>query len=134
TVTNWTQNSRRSTTRLGAPSFGARRIVRRGCWSSLRGGRISGCPAGCRTCSAGRLRLAGPINAGTFGPGHIDLAFGPEIKFLGVPEGMKQNRSPFDGWQFYGIGRIDGDTRVLTMSLHDIEGKRLYAVDLDPEA
>ena len=38
---------------------------------------------------------------------------------------MKQNRSPFDGLQFYGIGRIDGDTRVLTMSLHDLEGKRL---------
>jgi alkaline phosphatase D len=35
--------------------------------------------------------------------------------------------------QFYGIGRIDGDTQVLTMSLHDVEGKRLYAVDLEPE-
>ncbi len=78
--------------------------------------------------------VAGPINAGTFGPGQMDLTFGPEVKFVGLPEGMKQNRSPFDGLQFYGIGRIDGDTRVLTMSLHDIEGKRLYAVDLDPEA
>jgi alkaline phosphatase D len=47
---------------------------------------------------------------------------------------MKRNRSPFDDLQFYGIGRIDGDTRVLTMSLHDVEGKRLYAVDLEPEA
>ena len=78
--------------------------------------------------------VAGPINAGTFGPGDMDLTFGPETKFLGIPAEMKQNRSPFDGLQFYGIGRIDGDTPVLTMSLHDIEGKRLYAVDLEPQA
>ncbi len=40
--------------------------------------------------------------------------FGPETKFVGIPADMKQNRSPFDGLQFYGIGRIDGDSRVLT--------------------
>ncbi len=78
--------------------------------------------------------VAGPINAGTFGPNDMDLTFGPETKFVSVPQGMKQNRSPFDGLQFYGIGRIDGDTQVLTMSLHDIDGKRLYAVDLEPQA
>ena len=79
--------------------------------------------------------VAGPINAGTFGPGDDgpDLRAGDQVR-LGVPAGMKQNRSPFDGLQFYGIGRIDGDTQVLTMSLHDIEGKRLYAVDLEPQA
>src|SRR6266550_3433616 len=77
--------------------------------------------------------VAGPINAGTFGPGQMDLTFGPDTKFVGVPADMKQNRPPSDGLQFYGIGRIDGDTRVLTMSLHDVEGKRLYAVDLEPE-
>ena len=78
--------------------------------------------------------VAGPINAGTFGPNELDLTFGPESKFVSVPGDLKQNRSPFDGLQFYGIGRIDADTRVLTMSLHDLEGKRLYAVDLEPEA
>jgi alkaline phosphatase D len=77
--------------------------------------------------------VAGPINAGTFGPGQMDMTFGPETKFVGIPADMKQNRSPFDGLQFYGIGRIDGDTQVLTMSLHDVEGKRLYTVDLEPE-
>jgi alkaline phosphatase D len=78
--------------------------------------------------------VAGPINAGTFGPNEMELTFGPEGKFIGIPAGMKQNRSPFDGFQFYGIGRTDGDTSVLTMSLHDVEGKRLYALDLEPEA
>jgi hypothetical protein len=44
----------------------------------------------------------------------MDLTFGPETKFVGIPADMKQNRSPFDGLQFYGIGRIDGDAQVLT--------------------
>jgi len=78
--------------------------------------------------------VAGPINAGTFGPNEMDLTFGPETRFVSVPQGMKQNRSPFEGMQYYGIGRIDGDTQVLTMSLHDIEGKRLFGVDLEPQS
>jgi phosphodiesterase/alkaline phosphatase D-like protein len=28
------------------------------------------------------------------------LSFGPETKSIGVPPGMKHNRSPFDGLQF----------------------------------
>jgi phosphodiesterase/alkaline phosphatase D-like protein len=59
---------------------------------------------------------------------------GPETKFLGIPAGMKQNRPTSDGLRFYGIGRIDGDTEILTMSLHDVAGKRLYSVDLEPAA
>jgi len=78
--------------------------------------------------------VAGPINAGTFGPGEMDLTFGPETKFLGIPADMKQNRSPLDGFQFYGIGRIDPRTKALTMSLHDIDGKALYSVELPAEA
>src|SRR3954451_626574 len=57
--------------------------------------------------------VAGPINAGTFGPNEMDMTFGPEVKFVGVPKDMKQNRSPFDELQFYGIGRIDGETETL---------------------
>ena len=70
----------------------------------------------------------------TFGPGEMDLTFGPETRFVSVPHGMKQNRSPFAGLQFYGIGKIDGDTQVLTMSLHDIGSKELYKVDIEPHA
>ena len=69
--------------------------------------------------------VAEQIDAGTFGPelGEVDLTFCLEIKSVSVPQGVKQNRSPFDGLQFYGIGRIDDDTRLLTMSPHDVEGK-----------
>ena len=41
--------------------------------------------------------VAGPINAGTFGPNEVDMTFGPEVKFVSIPEIMKLNRSPFDG-------------------------------------
>ncbi|MCW5771753.1 MAG: alkaline phosphatase D family protein [Rhodospirillaceae bacterium] len=78
--------------------------------------------------------VAGPINAGTFGPGEIDKTFGPEVRFMSLPAGMKQNRSPKDGLQYFGFGKIDGKTETLTMSLHDIDGKELFKVDLAPAA
>jgi alkaline phosphatase D len=77
-------------------------------------------------------RAFGPINAGTFGPSDIDQTFGPEEKFIGIPRDMKQNRSPLDGRQHFGLGRIDGAAEALTVSLHDIDGKELYRVELPP--
>ena len=41
--------------------------------------------------------VAGPLNAGTFGPSALDATFGPEVKFIGIPPGMKPNRPPSDG-------------------------------------
>jgi alkaline phosphatase D len=76
--------------------------------------------------------VAGPINAGTFGPNEIDRTFGPDVKYVSVPAGMKQNRPPSDGMQYFGLARIDGVTDVLTVSLHDLTGKVLYRVDLQP--
>ena len=78
--------------------------------------------------------VGGPLHAGTFGPNRIDRTFGPDVKFTGVPPDMKQNRPPSEGLQFFGLGRIDAKTRVLTVSLHDIEGRTLYDVALPPEA
>jgi alkaline phosphatase D len=77
--------------------------------------------------------VAGPLHAGTFGPSTLDGTFGPEVKFQSVPNGMKPNRPPSAGLQFFGNARIDGKSRVLTVGLHDREGKVLYAVDLAPE-
>jgi len=76
--------------------------------------------------------VAGPLNAGTFGPGEMDDTFGPQVKFTGIPKGMKANRSPKDGFQFFGAIRIDGRTETMTVSLRDIEGKKLFGVDLPP--
>ncbi len=77
--------------------------------------------------------VAGPLHAGTFGPGTLDPTFGPEVKFNAVPEGMKPNRPPSDSTQFFGQVAIVGKTGVMTVSLHDRGGKSLYSVELPPE-
>jgi alkaline phosphatase D len=77
--------------------------------------------------------VSGPINAGTFGPGDIDQTFGPEIRYKSVPDGMKQNRPPTEGMQYFGTVRIDGVTEVMTVALLDIAGKTLFKTDIAPE-
>ena len=76
--------------------------------------------------------VAGPLHAGTFGPGVLDDTFGPEVRFRGIPEGMKPNRPPSEGLQFYGRIHIDGRSRALTASLHDLSGAKLFGVELVP--
>jgi alkaline phosphatase D len=75
--------------------------------------------------------VAGPLNAGTFGPNELDKTFGPEVKFTGIPPGMKPNQPPSAGLQFFGTLTIDGRTRALTARLHDLSGKALYSVELE---
>lgn len=73
--------------------------------------------------------VAGPLHAGTFGPNQMDATFGPEVKFVGVPPGMKPNRPPWDGFQFFGTLEIDGKTQALRAALHDLSGKTIYSVE-----
>jgi alkaline phosphatase D len=77
--------------------------------------------------------VAGPLNAGTFGPGALDPTFGPEVRFHGLPPGMKGNRPPSEGLQFFGTLTIDPPTRALTAKLHNLEGNVLFTVELSAE-
>jgi alkaline phosphatase D len=74
--------------------------------------------------------VAGPLHAGTFGPNALDPTFGPEAKYVGIPPGMKPNRPPSDGLQFFGTVTVSAKTRAATVALHNIAGKKLYAVEL----
>lgn len=74
--------------------------------------------------------VAGPLHAGTFGPGTLDRTFGPEVRFTGIPKGMKGNRPPSDGLQFFGMMRVDARTRQMTVSLRDLAGRIVYTIDL----
>lgn len=76
--------------------------------------------------------VGGPLNAGTFGPNKLDNTFGPEARFVSVPEGLKPNRPPTEGMQFFGQVRLDGKTEALTVSLHNLVGTTLYSIDLLP--
>jgi alkaline phosphatase D len=77
--------------------------------------------------------VAGPLNAGTFGPGEMDNTFGPQVKFTSLPAGMTPNRSPKDGLQFFGSVRIDAKTRGMTVRLHNLSGEEIYKLSLLPE-
>lgn len=77
--------------------------------------------------------VAGPLHAGTFGPNALDATFGPEVKFNGVQKGMKGNRPPSDGFQFFGTLTIAARTQVMTAKLRDLAGKILYSIDVPPE-
>ena len=74
--------------------------------------------------------VAGPLHAGTFGPGTLDPTFGPEVKFTGIPKGMKPNRPPSEGYQFFGTLRIDARSRALTAQLHNLAGETIYSVEV----
>ena len=78
--------------------------------------------------------VAGPLHAGTFGPAVLDPTFGPEVRFLGIPPGMKPNRPPSEGLQFFGLLRVDAKSRVLIAELRNLAGERIYSVELPPAA
>jgi alkaline phosphatase D len=75
--------------------------------------------------------VAGPLHAGTFSPGALDATFGPEVRFTGIPPGMKPNRPPSEGLQFFGNLRISARSRALTVTLHDLSGRAIYRLELE---
>ena len=78
--------------------------------------------------------VAGPLHAGTFGPNPLDPTFGPEVRFLGIPAGMKPNRPPSDGLQFFGFVKVEAKTHAMTVELRNLAGETIYSVELAPAA
>jgi alkaline phosphatase D len=76
--------------------------------------------------------VAGPINAGTFGPNQLDNTFGPNVMFQSVPRDQRQGESPRAGKQFFGKLRLDKKTDALTVSLHNLANEEVYRVELLP--
>jgi alkaline phosphatase D len=78
--------------------------------------------------------VAGPAHAGTFAPNPLDATFGPEVRFSGVPPDLPPNRPPSAGLQFFGLLEVDPRTRVLTVSLVNAAGARVFSTELPPAA
>jgi alkaline phosphatase D len=76
--------------------------------------------------------VAGPLNAGTFGPNTLDGTFGPQVVFLKAPPAGQANLSPFSGLQFFGEVNIDGQSRNMTVDLRDINGLSVFSKILQP--
>ncbi len=84
--------------------------------------------------------VAGPLHAGTFGPGKLDPTFGPETRFEWAPRaGMtlptgrqlpadfKRPLPPSDGMQSFGTVRVDGVTGLLTVEFRDLAGELIHS-------
>ncbi|MGY8524651.1 alkaline phosphatase D family protein [Paracidovorax citrulli] len=76
--------------------------------------------------------VAGPLNAGTFGPNALDTTFGPQLVFQKAPPEGQANLSPFSGFQFFGEVNIDPSTRALTVDLRDLDGVSQFSKTLAP--
>lgn len=74
--------------------------------------------------------VAGPLNAGTFGAMPLDETFGPEVRWQ-KPATM-MNAAPWEGQQYFGSVRIQGNSGVMTVAIHDLTGKALHQVELEP--
>ena len=75
--------------------------------------------------------VAGPLNAGTFGPNVLDGTFGPQLVFVKAPPPGQANLSPYSGFQFFGEVNIDTGGS-LTVDLRDINGVSVFSKTLQP--
>jgi alkaline phosphatase D len=75
--------------------------------------------------------VAGPLHASTYGPNRLDPTFGPHVVYQSPPSG-RHLRGPADGGQYFGLLRIDARTEVMTASLHDARGTKLWSRELSP--
>ena len=76
--------------------------------------------------------VAGPLNAGSFGPAALDDTFGPRVAFHKPPPA--QNSSPFAGFQFFGQVDIDARTAGMTVQLKDLNGAVVHTTQLQPHS
>jgi alkaline phosphatase D len=70
--------------------------------------------------------VAGPANAGTFGPNPLDNTFGPQVVFQKTPPAGQANLPPSAGLQFFGQLDIDRHDKDLTVALKDIDGATVF--------
>jgi alkaline phosphatase D len=75
--------------------------------------------------------VAGPLNAGSFGPGTLDDTFGPQVVFQKAPPAP--NYSPLGGFQFFGQVDIDRRSQAMHVRLKDIDGQTVFGQELHPE-
>jgi alkaline phosphatase D len=58
----------------------------------------------------------------------VDRTFGPKVMF----KKAGSYSPPTSGLQSFGVGRVDANSRVLTIELHNQKDQKLYSVDLEP--
>ena len=74
--------------------------------------------------------VAGPLNAGSFGPNTLDGTFGPQVVFVKAPPPGQSNLSPLSGLQFFGEVNIQPHSGDMTVDLRDINGTSVFSKTL----
>jgi len=74
--------------------------------------------------------VAGPMHATSFPRKRFDDTFGPELVYASASGDTFG--SPATGAQYFGVIRIDGKTRTMTVTLVDGRGRDLHATVLRP--
>jgi alkaline phosphatase D len=77
--------------------------------------------------------VAGPLNAGSFGPNTLDGTFGPQVVFVKAPPPGQVNLSPYSGLQFFGEVNISAYGGEMTVDLRDINGTSVFSRRLSPQ-
>jgi alkaline phosphatase D len=78
--------------------------------------------------------VSGPLHAGTWGPSPLDNTFGPRVMFQKASTAEQgENLPPCFGMQFFGHATIDGASEVLTVTLKDVDNRRLWSVAIEPK-
>ncbi len=77
--------------------------------------------------------VAGPLNAGTFGPNSKDGTFGLQAVFEKAPLPGQINLSPYAGLQFFGEVNIDKVSQAMTVDLKDLNGDSVFSKTLNAE-
>ncbi|MDB5757949.1 MAG: alkaline phosphatase [Burkholderia sp.] len=75
--------------------------------------------------------VAGPMNAGSFGPNKLDRTFGPTAVFQKGPDA--QGASPFAGFQFFGEVAIDPQSKALSVELINLDGVSQFKKTLNAD-
>ena len=75
--------------------------------------------------------VSGPLHAGSFGPNALDQTFGPEARWNSRSPGSV-SAGPHTPEQYFGTVRIDGKSKVATVTHFNRDGARLWSIDLPP--
>ena len=75
--------------------------------------------------------VSGPLHAISLSPGGLDNTFGPELRWASRPKGSKSS-GPYTNEQYFSTVRIDGKTKVATITHCNRDGEKLKSIDLEP--
>jgi len=76
--------------------------------------------------------VSGPLHAASLSPANPDNTFGPEFRWTARKKGSKAS-GPYTNEQYFSTVRIDGKTKVATVTHCNRDGEKLWSIDLEPK-